>query len=996
MRSRVAVHGNGDRILLPAWVAWCLYAALAVVMTWPLVTSLGTRLGGADQDILNVYWGNWWVPKALFSGRDPYATNYLIYPIGFDLTSFAFSPLLAIVAMPFHWLFSSIMAYNLLFLAVVVVSAGAMDQLVRYLTGNPWAALVAGITFGFSPILAGHRAAHLNMATIVWLPWAALLLIRMMREARLSDALALALVARLAFLTRLQVGALTAGFCAVVFLGMGITEGKSWGRRAWGRLALAAGLALLLLSPLLVKVGYRLGQPDAGGAVVEASIAEADVLSYLTPTPAHPLFGRWTAPIYERYPSMVSSYWTYVGFVPLFLAALATLKRPRRAMPWLCVSLGFFILALGSKLRFNGEVYPGISLPYGWLGDLFAVIGFDRPDRFNLGLASGVAVLAGLGADWLGSRLWRPWLLGVIGSIVLFEYLGVPMKLLDAPPHSPFYDQMAADGEPYAVVDLPLTRAAGEIHRYYQTIHGKPIVGGWDHRVPEEALSFIDIDPLLSSWRGLSSESSSLFGSLEHLRTANVRYIILHKDQLGGIPDVMQQLYLAIRSVYEDDNVYVLPTDVVATPTLDLTTTFDGGISLVRPWVTTSTAGGIPGVKLNTCWFSDGGTVRASGCTVSLISPQREVITQKVMDFPTPYPQPTCQQWFLALGSNAVEGAYEIDVTPFIGHEPLDITSITENVHLTVGPDGNVRAWLGTAYPTSFDASIELLGYRIQASDSVLLIDTTWRGLTDHQGSYMMFLQLLDPVSRLPVTRSSDDVLPLLTWQEGSVVTDHRMITINDVSPGQYELAVGVYPSDRPDQRITAYVTPKGDTWPGGQIILRPRVLVQPDAWRSEPEVTDERVTVYTQKGTSGYPAAQAAAQFGPGIALQGYRIDETPLVPGQPFDLSLYWEAEDTHLLDTGYKVFVHVIDDTGQLVAQHDGDPVGGQRPTTTWRDGDRILDTHTVTWSAQVQGSHVRIMVGMYDPQTMERLPSYDADGTRLADDRLELGRVQVGAK
>ena len=996
MRFWAATRGDGERKRLPAWGVWCLYALLAVVMTWPLVTVLGTRLGGADQDILNVFWGNWWVPKALFRGIDPYVTNYLIYPIGFDLTSFAFSPLLAIVAMPFDWLFSSIVAYNLVFLVVIVVSAGAMDQLVRYLTGNPWAALIAGVTFGFSPILAGHRAAHLNMATVVWLPWAALLLIRIMREARLSDALLLALIARLAFLTRLQVGTLTAVFCAVIFLGVAITEGKSWRRLAWGRLAVATGLALLMLSPLLIKVGYRLSQPNADGAVVEASIAEADVLSYLTPLPAHPLLGRWTALIYERFPATASIYWMYIGFVPLLLAILATLKRPRRALPWLGVSLGFFVLALGSKLRLNGQVYPGVTLPYGWLGHLFATIGFDRPDRFNLGLAAGLAVLAGLGADCLSGRLWRPWLLGVIGAVVLFEYMGLPMRLLDLPPHSPFYDEMAADGELYAVVDLPLTRAAGEIHRYYQTIHEKPIVGGWDHRVPEEALAFIDADPLLSAWRGLSSQSTSLFGSLEHLRTANVRYLILHKDQLGGMPAVIQQLYLAVKPVYEDDDVYVLPTDVAATSTLELVTTFEDGLSLVRPLVTASSVDGSPGLILNTCWLPDGGAVRASACTVTLVNPERKVVVRKVMDFALPYPAPTCQQWFLELGRDAAEGLYEIDMTPVSGQDTLSVTGVTEDVHLAAGPEGGVESWLGTPYPTSFDAPIELLGYRVQAGDNVLLVDTTWRGLADHQGSYVMFLQLLDPVTRLPVTRSSDDVLPLLTWREGSIVTDNRIIMINDVDPGQYELAVGLYPSDHPSQRTTAYITPEGDEWPGGQVILRPRVLVQPDAWRSEPEVTDERVTVYTQKGTSGLPAEEVSAQFGPGIALQGYHLDETVLVSGQPFNLALYWTAEDMHLLDSAYKVFVHVIDDAGQLVAQHDGDPAEGQRPTSIWHDGDRILDSHRVTWVAPSQGDYVRLVVGLYDPQTMERLPAYGPDGGRLADDQLELGRVQVVTK
>jgi hypothetical protein len=89
-------------------------------------------------------------------------TPYLLYPTGFDLTSFAFSPFLALIWIPLSWLFSPIAAYNLVMLITIVLCCISMEQLVRYLTGDCRAACVSAIAFGFAPCLAAQRAAHLT------------------------------------------------------------------------------------------------------------------------------------------------------------------------------------------------------------------------------------------------------------------------------------------------------------------------------------------------------------------------------------------------------------------------------------------------------------------------------------------------------------------------------------------------------------------------------------------------------------------------------------------------------------------------------------------------------------------------------------------------------------------------------------------------------------------------------------------------------------------
>ena len=95
---------------IPRWASLLLYVLLSVLMTWPLAQNLNTHFGSTDTELFNVYWGNWWVRQALASGQNPYWTNYLIYPVGFNLTTFAFSPFLALLSIPLSWIASPIAA----------------------------------------------------------------------------------------------------------------------------------------------------------------------------------------------------------------------------------------------------------------------------------------------------------------------------------------------------------------------------------------------------------------------------------------------------------------------------------------------------------------------------------------------------------------------------------------------------------------------------------------------------------------------------------------------------------------------------------------------------------------------------------------------------------------------------------------------------------------------------------------------------------------------
>ena len=111
----------------------------------------------------------------------------------------------------------------------------------------------------------------------------------------------------------------------------------------------------------------------------------------------------------------------------------------------------------------------------------------------------------------------------------------------------------------------------------------------------------------------------------------------------------------------------------------------------------------------------------------------------------------------------------------------------------------------------------------------------------------------------------------------------------------------------------------------------------------------------------------------------------------GMPARLTLYWQTIDTPSLS--YKVFTHLINSQGQVTAQRDNIPVQADRPTTTWRRGEIIVDRYEIPLTEAPQGSYT-LVIGFYDATTGIRLhPVKNATGSEMANDQMVLGTVKI---
>jgi hypothetical protein len=135
--------------------------------------------------------------------------------------------------------------------------------------------------------------------------------------------------------------------------------------------------------------------------------------------------------------------------------------------------------------------------------------------------------------------------------------------------------------------------------------------------------------------------------------------------------------------------------------------------------------------------------------------------------------------------------------------------------------------------------------------------------------------------------------------------------------------------------------------------------------------------------------AEQRSEQFGEQVRLIGYTLLTPAPSSGDILQLALYWEA-----LEAGerrLKVFVHLVDARGNIVAQRDSEPAGGSRPTSDWTTGERIADYYGL-WiqPGTPPGLHI-LRIGWYDPATVQRLTLSQA-GRELGD-ALDMATIAV---
>jgi hypothetical protein len=523
MRLRGSVEATA--VVLGAFV-------LAAIFTYPYVFQF-TNAGRLDTN--DGRWSIWvvsWVahalttdPRQLFNANIFYPhANALAFSEGNIVEGAIGAPVWALTKNPYA-------THNFVFLIAFMQSFVATYYLVRHLTGDRRAAILAGMMFAYCPF-AFARQAHIQLLMVGFLPWVMLAWHRFLDRTTLTRAIELGVVMGLTGLACAYYGIFAGGMIAFASIWFAIARWR-WKESAYvAGVAVAAVVCVGLIAPFFVP--YAQMQESTGFQRTLSGQYSANAGAWLISSAwAH----RWWAP-YLWAPSEV----LFPGILALILGCWgATFVKERDGVGLKRDEARFYIgLAVFTFWLTFG---PGAGL-YTLLYYTVPVFSFLRaPSRAGIVVTLCLVVLAAPALVVLMRRRAANAAFAVLFVLVVADLYRAPLRMREAPPLPHAYRTIA--GLPKApVIELPYWSDSISFHRHAEymlasTAHWQPLVNGYSDHIPQD---FRDHAAALSQFPSRES-----FRILEPLAA---RYAVFHLDLMA--PNDREQLIRRLDFEYTD------------------------------------------------------------------------------------------------------------------------------------------------------------------------------------------------------------------------------------------------------------------------------------------------------------------------------------------------------------------------------------------------------------------------------------------------------------
>jgi hypothetical protein len=393
-----------------------VFAAIAIVLTYPHLAHFGTRIPGDGGDALLNLWIMRSVQIGLPHGWHALWDARIFYP---QHDTLAYSDSLLPVALV-HWILRTvvgdIVAVNLVYLGSWVLSSWCMYRLARRFVRLWGAAFVASLAYTYSAIRLVHHE-HLQLVVGgALVPLVLMALLRCLDHPTVRRGIELGVAFAALTLTASYYGAMMGVFVVVIVAGWTLTTHRSAIRVLRLPLAVAAGVVLALAGPVGIHYLLLEHSPNFRRAFDPASAAHlSDFLrtGYGNPLLSHlPVVGprsRQTAAGIENR--------LFPGITATVFGGLGTLVATRRARAgaWragrlreltLVFAAGVLtlVLAFGDWFSLGGHRIP---LPFALFRSIVpGFAGIRATSRLALGGELALALLAAVGIDALLYR-WR-------------------------------------------------------------------------------------------------------------------------------------------------------------------------------------------------------------------------------------------------------------------------------------------------------------------------------------------------------------------------------------------------------------------------------------------------------------------------------------------------------------------------------------------------------------------------------------------------------------
>jgi hypothetical protein len=549
MRFRGSVEAT--TVVLGAFV-------LACVFTYPYVLQF-SNAGRLDTN--DGRWSIWvvsWVahalttdPRQVFRANIFYPhTNALAFSEGNLVEGLIGAPIWALTKNPYA-------THNFVFLFAFTQSFVATYYLVRHLTADRRAAILAGIMFAYCPF-AFARQAHIQLLMVGFLPWVMLAWHRFLDRTTIARAIELGVVMSLTGLACAYYGIFAGGMIAFASVWFAISR-RRWKDRAYlTGVGVAAVVCIGVIAPFFLP--YLQMQESTGFQRALSGQYSANLGAWLISSSwAH----RWWAPHLSS-PSEV----LFPGIMAVLFGCWGAWSALRSSGP-----------AEGAERSSQRDVawyYAGLAaftfwLTFGPSAGLYTVLYYTvpvfsflrAPSRAGIVVTLCLVVLAAPALITVMRRRAMNVTFAVLLVLVVADLYRAPLRMREAPPLPNAYRTLA--GLPKApVIELPYWSDSIAFHRHAEymltsTAHWQPLINGYSDHIPQD---FRDSAATLAQFP--SRESFAVLESLE------ARYAVFHldlmapndRDNLVHRLDVDYEGYL--RPLEKDGNVWLY--EIVAWP----------------------------------------------------------------------------------------------------------------------------------------------------------------------------------------------------------------------------------------------------------------------------------------------------------------------------------------------------------------------------------------------------------------------------------------------
>ena len=142
-------------------------------------------------------------------------------------------------------------------------------------------------------------------------------------------------------------------------------------------------------------------------------------------------------------------------------------------------------------------------------------------------------------------------------------------------------------------------------------------------------------------------------------------------------------------------------------------------------------------------------------------------------------------------------------------------------------------------------------------------------------------------------------------------------------------------------------------------------------------------------RGSPPAPSHPLQRRLGGTVELLGYDLD-SPATVGSSLTLRLYWRVLRRPPAD--YVAFVHLVGPDGEAWAQQDREPGAGASPTSSWGEGDVVIDERRVPIPPGTVPDTYKVVVGLYERDGAQRLEVRDEEGKAIGN-QIALGSLPV---